>query len=236
MTAFGAPNGDPRGARDPGRAADRPAADADSGRAADLPDSEAGGSAGDRARSGMAGRLFQRFVARLPDGEREIEVAEDGERYLIRHGTGASSEQEEREKPRDSAAEWEDLGDSRVLFTLDGVRHEVRMTKMPDGACRIEWRGRTVLVRVEDDLAERARLARAQHAGPLALRSPMPGTVVKILVEAGQVVTLEQPVLIIEAMKMQNELAAPLSGTVIDLRVRPGQAVEADQILLEIRP
>jgi biotin carboxyl carrier protein len=88
---------------------------------------------------------------------------------------------------------------------------------------------------VADDLAERARLAHAAHAGPMPLRSPMPGMVVKVLVEEGDLVSLEQPLLVIEAMKMQNELAAPVAGKIVNLAVKPGEAVEGDQVLLEIR-
>jgi pyruvate carboxylase subunit B len=64
----------------------------------------------------------------------------------------------------------------------------------------------------------------------------MPGTVLKVLVEEGDLVQLEQPLCIVEAMKMQNELDAPIAGRVVRLTARAGQAVEADQVLLEIRP
>jgi biotin carboxyl carrier protein len=64
----------------------------------------------------------------------------------------------------------------------------------------------------------------------------MPGTVVKVLVAEGDQVQLEQPLCIVEAMKMQNELDAPFAGKIVQLMVKSGQAVEADQVLLEIRP
>ncbi len=130
---------------------------------------------------------------------------------------------------------WEEAECGRILVRLGGRPLECRITRLPDGCLRIEWRGRQVIARVADDLAERARLAHAAHAGPLPLRSPMPGMVVKVLVEEGELVTREQPLLIVEAMKMQNEIAAPEAGRIVNLAVKPGQAVEGDQVLLEIR-
>jgi len=64
----------------------------------------------------------------------------------------------------------------------------------------------------------------------------MPGTVIKLLVAEGDTVVIEQPLLIVEAMKMHNEIAAPLAGTIRSIKVAAGQTVEGDQILLEIDP
>ncbi len=62
----------------------------------------------------------------------------------------------------------------------------------------------------------------------------MPGKVVAVLVEAGARVERGQGLLVIEAMKMENEIAAPRAGTVADVRVKPGQAVEAGELLARI--
>jgi biotin carboxyl carrier protein len=175
--------------------------------------------------------LFQKYTAHFPDGERQIEVAHDGETFLVRP-SGSDRDAGGAEK----AVTWDEQGGGRVLLRIDGRPVECRLTPIPGGALRIEWRGRQVTVRVADDLTERARLAHAQHGGPIPLRSPMPGMVVKVLVAEGDLVQLEQPLCIVEAMKMQNELDAPVSGRVVHLSARPGQAVEADQLLLEIRP
>ena len=63
--------------------------------------------------------------------------------------------------------------------------------------------------------------------GPQTLLSPMPGKVVKVLVEVGATVEDGQPLVLIEAMKMENELRSPKSGKVSAVYVAPGQAVEA---------
>jgi biotin carboxyl carrier protein len=171
--------------------------------------------------------LFEKYTARLPNCDREVEVAREAEGFVVRLPAQAGSDE--------ALLTWEEIEGGRLLVRLGGRPIECRVTRLPDGAMRIEWRGRQILARVTDDLAERARLAHAAHAGPMPLRSPMPGMVVKVLVQEGDVVAVEQPLLIVEAMKMQNELAAPVAGKIVNLSVKPGEAVEGDQVLLEIR-
>jgi biotin carboxyl carrier protein len=82
-----------------------------------------------------------------------------------------------------------------------------------------------------------ASLAQRPSTGtgaPAALRSPMPGRVVKILVKAGERVTAGQAVVVVEAMKMENELRATRAGTIQALRCEEGTAVEAGQDLVVI--
>jgi len=62
----------------------------------------------------------------------------------------------------------------------------------------------------------------------------MPGKVVAVLVEAGARVERGQGLLVIEAMKMENEIGAPRAGTVSEVRVKPGQAVEPGELLARI--
>lgn len=72
-----------------------------------------------------------------------------------------------------------------------------------------------------------------KDAGP-ELVSPMAGKVVAIQVEVGQAVTSGQPVVIVEAMKMENDLKAHRDGTVAEILVSPGQAVEIGHVLVRI--
>ena len=71
--------------------------------------------------------------------------------------------------------------------------------------------------------------------GPAAVRAPMPGLVVRVLVEPGQDVALGAGIVVLEAMKMENELKAPAAGVVAGVRVGPGEAVEKGQVLVELR-
>ena len=75
---------------------------------------------------------------------------------------------------------------------------------------------------------------RPAHQGHVT--TAMPGTIVDVLVTAGQKVKAGDPVLVIEAMKMENEIQAPVSGTVIGVFVAKGDAVTPDESLLEIQP
>jgi biotin carboxyl carrier protein len=60
----------------------------------------------------------------------------------------------------------------------------------------------------------------------------MPGRVVKVLVRPGDAVAARQPVVVVEAMKMENELRAPRAGTVAEVRVNEGVSVEANAVLV----
>jgi biotin carboxyl carrier protein len=68
-------------------------------------------------------------------------------------------------------------------------------------------------------------------AGPARLAAPMPGKIVRLLAEVGQQVVAGQGLVVMEAMKMENELASPRDGRVHELAVREGQAVEAGALL-----
>ncbi|MFZ1768524.1 MAG: acetyl-CoA carboxylase biotin carboxyl carrier protein subunit, partial [Caldilinea sp.] len=66
------------------------------------------------------------------------------------------------------------------------------------------------------------------------VKAPIPGLVTRIHVEPGQLVELGQPLLVLEAMKMENEIRSPLAGAVRQLVVKPGQTVTLSELMLEI--
>jgi biotin carboxyl carrier protein len=85
----------------------------------------------------------------------------------------------------------------------------------------------------------RARLARLVGAGGTLharreLKAPMPGLVVKVLCQPGDAVGKGQPLLVLHAMKMENELSLPQEGTVKSVGVRAGQTVEQGQVLVVV--
>jgi biotin carboxyl carrier protein len=86
--------------------------------------------------------------------------------------------------------------------------------------------------RVEDPRSLKSRRAHvAGSDGPRAIKASMPGRVVRVLAQKGAAVEAQQGVIVIEAMKMQNELKAPKSGKVAELRVVPGDTVIAGDVL-----
>ena len=91
-----------------------------------------------------------------------------------------------------------------------------------------------------DALDERTRAIRdlvdASRAptGPVPLAAPMPGLVVRVHVAVGDTVAAGQPLVVIEAMKMENELRALAAGTVRAIHATPGQPVEKGAVLVEL--
>ena len=77
--------------------------------------------------------------------------------------------------------------------------------------------------------------AAADETAPRTIVAPMPGRVVKVLVTAGQAVEARQPLVIVEAMKMENELRAPRAGTVASVLVADGMPVEAGTVLVVVQ-
>jgi biotin carboxyl carrier protein len=87
-----------------------------------------------------------------------------------------------------------------------------------------------------DERTRTIRDATAEFAiasGPLSLVAPMPGLIVRVSVSAGDAVQSGQGIVVMEAMKMENELRAPAAGTVKTVLVEPGKAVEKGTLLVE---
>jgi biotin carboxyl carrier protein len=119
---------------------------------------------------------------------------------------------------------------------VDGRSHESYIYQGDDN-WQVLMRGRLYPVQVEDEREKRLRAAAGggiAETGEYHLRAPMPGLVVAIPVTEGQPVKRGEVILILESMKMQNELKAPRDGTIGRLRVRPGETVEQKQTLLSL--
>ncbi|MER7752600.1 biotin carboxylase N-terminal domain-containing protein [Kitasatospora sp. NPDC097643] len=76
----------------------------------------------------------------------------------------------------------------------------------------------------------------AAHRDPGALLAPMPGTVVRTTAAVGDTVTAGQPLLVLEAMKMEHRVTAPADGTLVELRAAPGQQVDLGTLLAVVQP
>jgi len=128
--------------------------------------------------------------------------------------------------------------DARLLrpgvlsLLLGGRSHRVVLDGDPS-APALYLGNQRIPCRVEDPRSLRSR----RHSGadgPVVLKASMPGRVVRLLVEKGQDVAARQGIVVIEAMKMQNELKTPRGGRVIDLRATPGAAVASGETLAVI--
>ena len=124
------------------------------------------------------------------------------------------------------------------IMVLDGRSYEVVV--VPGGE-RGRWRLAMSGERFDVDIVdERQHAIRAMlgRSGPAPaggrIKAPMPGLIVRVLVEEGQVVPAGAGVVVVEAMKMENELAATVGGVVTRVHVVPGATVEKGQVLVEI--
>jgi biotin carboxyl carrier protein len=114
---------------------------------------------------------------------------------------------------------------------LDGQSFEVRVEES-DGRLRVHVAGREFLVEVRDPRQWRRRRSGILEAeGRQQVIASMPGKIVRLLVKTGEAVEAKQGLLVVEAMKMQNEICAPKRGTVERLLVNEGQAVNAGEVL-----
>ncbi|GAB2932984.1 acetyl-CoA carboxylase biotin carboxylase subunit [Rhodococcus aerolatus] len=123
-----------------------------------------------------------------------------------------------------------ELGPGEVALTVEG--RTTRWLVATDTATATTWLGHDGDAwAVRELTADRARDA---AAGEAQLRSPMPGTVLAVHVSAGDEVTAGQPLLVVEAMKMEHTIRAPHAGTVSAVEVRAGASVAVDALLATV--
>ena len=149
-----------------------------------------------------------------------IEVRESQGRYRVTIG----------EKTLDLDVVKTGAADLSVL--VDGASHDLSLEKTAEGYA-VVLRGDRFDVDIKDAVKGTA-IGRVAHTGPLKLTAPMPGKIVKVLVGEGDVVEAGRGVLVMEAMKMENELKATRGGTIQEIKVKEGQAVEMGALLLII--
>lgn len=120
---------------------------------------------------------------------------------------------------------------------VNGKSHESYVAQVDD-IWQVLLRGRLYPVSVEDEREKRLRAAAGSgiaETGEFHLKAPMPGLVVTIPVAEGQEVKKGQVLLILESMKMQNELKSPRDGKVNRIKVKAGESVEQRQTLLSVQ-
>jgi biotin carboxyl carrier protein len=115
---------------------------------------------------------------------------------------------------------------------IDGVGYDARVERTPD-AMVVAIAGERFEISIHDPRRWSPKSAGGTQ-GVATLTSPMPGKVVRVLVTAGDAVEAGQGILVVEAMKMQNELKAPRVGHVISLTAREGATVVAGESLATI--
>ena len=120
-------------------------------------------------------------------------------------------------------------GGAYLLFIGDEV-YETRVWAEDGGGVRVKLRDRIFQAKVID---RKQRRGAADHGpeGRQQLTAPMPGKVVRVLRAAGDEVAAGQGVVVVEAMKMQNEIKSSKAGRLVEVRVSEGATVTANQVL-----
>lgn len=156
---------------------------------------------------------------------------------------------------RRSVVELQQKGPSLFSVWVDGVERRVDSVEIAPGSFSllvddrpfvaevcgdaegytVDVGGTRVTVQLTDASARSAEeVAAATAAGPTAIRAMMPGRVVALLANPGESVKKGAGILVVEAMKMENEVTAPAAGKIVEIRVEPGQTVETGQVLAVI--
>jgi glutaconyl-CoA/methylmalonyl-CoA decarboxylase subunit gamma len=118
---------------------------------------------------------------------------------------------------------------------IGGVSHVADVWD-EDGACVVDVGAERYVIRVEEHTRYIIRTKGASGGQSLrTLVAPLPGRIVKVAVKPGDRVEKGATLLVIEAMKMENEFKAGVSGTIAEVRVEPGQAVNGGDVLIVIR-
>lgn len=163
-----------------------------------------------------------KYYVELGDQTREVELTDRHGQLEVRlDGEPVEVEYDEVDRLGQIALK---IGERTFAVSIDGSGNEFGVTVA----------GRFFGVRIEDERERAAHAAeRARSKGGGVVTSVMPGIVVEILVEEGQAVEEGQPLLILEAMKMQNEIRAEGQGTVKAVPVSAGDSVAAGALLVQ---
>jgi propionyl-CoA carboxylase alpha chain len=178
-----------------------------------------------------ANRVGATVLGRIPGGWRNVVAGPQVKRFA--HG-GAEHEVRYR-LTRDGLAGPDgvalvEASPGSVVLDVGGVRRRFEVATYPGLSCVDSALGSVALVQVE-------RFADpADQVAAGSLLAPMPGTVVRVAVEAGATVTTGQPMLWLEAMKMQHQINAPADGVVTELGVAAGDQVEVGRVLAVVSP
>ncbi len=164
------------------------------------------------------------LIAKTGDVEQRVSIRRRGDLFEVQVGECVY------------AVDAVTVGPGRLSLVVEGAQHEVSIHRESDGTYRVGSRSGSQVVELADPLTH---LARASHGGSRAqgrrtVKAYMPGRVVAVLAAVGEAVTAGQGIVVLEAMKMENEIRADHAGTLLAIHVAPGQAVEGGDPLFEM--
>ena len=132
--------------------------------------------------------------------------------------------------------DFKSMSEGQPIYSLilNGKSYEA-MIELTEEGWQVMLRGQLYQIDIEDERQRRLRMASggtSTQSGELKLKTPMPGLIVDVPVEEGQEVTKGDNLIILESMKMQNEIKSPREGKILRVNVNPGDSVNQNQILL----
>lgn len=163
-----------------------------------------------------------KYITKVNDEEFVIEIDQDG--ALLVNG-----------EPYD--VDFRQMPDSGVVSLLINHNSLEAAVEQRNGYWDVLINGELYEVALDDERALRLAQARGTTtavSGDAAISSPMPGIIIKVLVAEGDLVEKGDKVVILESMKMENELRAPRNGRITAVNIEAGASVEKDQELITI--
>ena len=160
-----------------------------------------------------------KLKAVIDDREQELTVRIDGGRVTAEIGDRVYDLELREPEP------------GSYLFFRDTEVHECRVDKAHEGF-EVNLHGRNYAVAIIDPKRLRSgQDADRHHHGLAEITAPMPGKVVRVQIEKGASVEKGSGIIVVEAMKMQNEMKSPRAGVVVAIHVKPGDTVNAGDVL-----
>jgi biotin carboxyl carrier protein len=163
-----------------------------------------------------------RYVATIKEKEYTIELLD--EHHVTINGVEYS-------------IDFQPVGDQSIYSLLFNGQSYDALVYPEENDWRVAFRAEMYVVEVEDEREKRLRAslgASSYEHQEFFLKAPMPGLIISVPVSNGQKVEKGDVLLVLESMKMQNELRSPRSGIVHRMRVKPGDRVEKKETLLSI--
>ncbi len=138
----------------------------------------------------------------------------------------------------------------KYKFTISGDDYDVHIQDMEDNVAHIEVNGTKYAVEIHAEFKQNktpqlirkpvikqpgeGEIKKTESAGSVTVKAPLPGTILKLNVSQGDTVKAGQNLLIMEAMKMENQVLAEKDGVISNIKVKEGDAVLQDDVLIEI--
>lgn len=163
-----------------------------------------------------------RYIANSGDHEYEIEI--NGEDEIIVNGEA-------------SEINFRSVAGQPVYSLLINGRSYEALVRPSNEGLEVLLHGKFFIVSVDDERERRLKQTsgpKVAEGGEFHLKSPMPGLIIAISVREGQQVNRGDQLIVLESMKMQNELKSPRDGTIRSLKVKSGDNVEQNQVLLTV--